>query len=150
MIFRRFSSIPTLRLLTIMAIAMLLMQVAISSAQQRAAGVQTQIKPLPLSHLYWHFLVHVNDLDKKADEMSAQGRDGSWLRNDLQSRLQFSDAEFAPIRASSQRLAPEIATINQQMTSLQTSNPTASQLAQIRALIAQREAAINAEILFLT
>lgn len=150
MIFRRFGSIPILRLLTIMAVATLLMQVASSSAQQQAAVGQAQIKALSLPHLYWHFLVHVSFLDKSADEMSAQGRDGTWLRNDLQTRLQFSDADFAPIRVSSQRLASELTTLNQQINSLQSPSPSASKVAQIKALSAQRETYINAEIMVLT
>jgi hypothetical protein len=82
--------------------------------------------------------------------MSAQGKDGTWLRNDLQTRLQFSDADFAPIRASSHELASELALINQQISSLQISNPSAAQIAQMQRLVAQREADINAELLVLT
>lgn len=123
---------------------------ATATQQQPTPSPQVQLQPLPLPHLYWHFLVHVNVLDKKASELSAQGGDGSWLRNDLQTRLQFSDTDFAPIRASSQRLTSELAQINQQIISLQSSKPSASQLAQMQGLFAQREDDINAEILILT
>jgi hypothetical protein len=114
-------------------------------------GQRTQpIKPLSVPHLYWHFLVYVNVLDHKADDMKVQGKNGDWLRDDLQTRLQFSDADFATIRASSQRLASELATINQQINSLKSATPSASNAAQFRALIVLREADINNEIATLT
>jgi len=119
-------------------------------AQQTQSSQAPQLQPLSLPHLYWHFLIYVSVLDKKADQFAAQGEGGEWLRSDLQSRLQFSDADFAPIRASSQRLASQMAALNEQLNSLKSVPPSASKAAQIKALVNQRESAINNEIAALT
>ncbi len=55
-----------------------------------------QPKPIPLPHLYWHFLVYQNHLDTTAAAHESQGKDGQWLRAYLQKKLAFSDSEFAP------------------------------------------------------
>ena len=130
-------------------LAIICTHAAVTSAQQtQPASSTTAAAPIPVSvpHLYWHFLIYVSVLDSTAANMTAQGQDGSWLRNDLQTRLQFSDADFAPIRASSQRLASNLAPISQQMNSLKSASPTTSTVSQVQALVAQREAAINSEI----
>lgn len=113
---------------------------------QPSNGGTSQLTPVSLPHLYWHFLVYLNFLDTKADELTAQGKSSDWLRNDLQTRLGFSDADFAPIRVSSQRLAPQAATFNEQIKALKGQAPSAANQAQLLSLVAQREAAINAEI----
>jgi hypothetical protein len=119
-------------------------------AQQTQPTQTSQLQPFSLPHLYWHFLIYVSVLDKKADERAAQGQEGEWLRKDLQNRLQFSDADFAPIRASSQRLASQMTALNEQLHSLSSAPPSASKSAQIKALINQREATIENEIASLT
>jgi hypothetical protein len=121
-----------------------------AGAQQTQPSHTPKLQPLSVPHLYWHFLIYLNVLDRKADEFTAHGKDHGWLRNDLQTRLQFSDTEFAPIRASSQRLASELVPINQQIQSLQSIQPSASNTAQVKSLINQRELAINNEIANLT
>jgi hypothetical protein len=108
-----------------------------------------QPKPVSLPHLYWHFLVHQNHLDSLAARMESQGTDGSAIRNDLQVRLQFSDAEFVPIRASSQRLAAELDGLDKQAAVIQASGTSSSNRVQLAALAAQRETYINAEISYL-
>jgi len=109
-------------------------------------GVQQQPQPVSLPHLYWHFLVYQNHLDTVAAAQSAQGQDGSWLSGDLQRRMGFSDADFAPIRASSVRLSSELQALAAQATAIQTAGASSSNSAQLKALATQREADINAEI----
>src|SRR5215470_928225 len=62
------------------------------SAQPPAAGKMTS-RP-PLSHLYMHFLLYQNHLDRAAATREAKGEDGSQLRDHLQKRLGFNAAEF--------------------------------------------------------
>ena len=112
-------------------------------------GVQQQPQPVSLPHLYWHFLVYQNHLDTVAAAQSAQGQDGSWLSGDLQRRMGFSDADFAPIRASSVRLSSELQALAAQATAIQTAGASSSNSAQLKALATQREADINAEISYL-
>jgi len=120
------------------------------SAQQPAARPSpNQPQPVSLPHLYWHFLVYQNVLDTTAANREARGRGGSWLRNDLQTKMGFSDAEFAPIRASSQRLSSELKVLDAQAATIRASSASAAKNAQLKALIAQREAYINEEILTL-
>ncbi|HLJ29311.1 MAG TPA: hypothetical protein VKY85_21570 [Candidatus Angelobacter sp.] len=74
-----------------------------------APGVKQQRPSVP--HLYWHFLMYQNHLDRAAAAHEKQGKDGSWLRNHFQQRLGFTDEQFAPVRTAAQRLAPEITAI---------------------------------------
>lgn len=78
-----------------------------------------QPRPVPLAHLYWHFLMYQAYLDEKAAEREKQGQDGEWLRNSLQKQLAFTDAEFAPIRASAIRLSTEIRALDAQARSIE-------------------------------
>jgi hypothetical protein len=112
---------------------------------QRAAGQvsSAQLQPISLPHLYWHFLIHQNELDVMAAQLDAQGKDGSGLRNDMQTRLGFSDADYAPIRSSSQRLAVELEPIDAQFKVLQ--GPAWNGV-QAQALTAQRETYIANEV----
>jgi hypothetical protein len=106
----------------------------------------SQPTPLPLAHLYWHFLVYQNAIDTNAAALEAQGQDGSSLRNHLQARMGFSDADFAPIRASSLRLSSELKALDGQASAIRASGISPANAVQLRALAAQREANINAEI----
>src|SRR5262249_40343119 len=55
---------------------------ATSQATSGSASPQaSQTRRAPLSHLYWHFLLHQNHLDKSAAAREQQGKDGNWLRN---------------------------------------------------------------------
>lgn len=128
-----------------------LWQVALTTAMlgQAQSGAAPKLQPLSLPHLYWHFLIYVNVLDRKAAEMTTQGKNGNWLRNDLQTKLQFSDTDFAPIRISSGRLSSELASLNQQAKAILASGPSASTATQMKALIAQRERYIDNEIVYL-
>lgn len=110
---------------------------------------QVQGKPLPLAHLYYYFLLHQNALDSKAASEDAKGRDGSWLRNHHQVNLGFSDSDYAVIRTSSRRLAAEIKELDAQVAAMRSSGPSAANSAQLKTIIAEREAYINAEVAYL-
>lgn len=118
-------------------------------AQQTHGSAISKPRPVSMPHLYWHFLIYVNILDRKAAILAAQGGNGNRMRNDLQHRLRFSDADFAPIRSSSQRLASELAAINQKMKTLRPLSPSVSKASQMETLITQREAYINNEVDYL-
>lgn len=109
------------------------------------AETAPELKPLSLPDLYWQFLLYLNFLDTRAAALQAQGKDGAWLRNDLQTRLHFSDADFAPIRSSSQRLDSELNALSQQATALAKEDPAWS-ASQLEALNAQRKADVDNEI----
>lgn len=119
-------------------------------ASQQVSSSTSKLQPLSLPHLYWHFLIYVNVLDQKAAELNAQKKNGNWLRNDLQTKLQFSDTDFAPIRISSERLSSELATLNQQGRTILTAGPSASTTTQMKALVTQRETYIDNEIVYLS
>jgi hypothetical protein len=128
--------------------------------QQPAPGTFVP-KPVPLPHLYWHFLVYQHHLDDAAAEHKQQGKDGQWLQTYLQKKLGFSDGEFATVRASSVRLTAEIKVLDAQAQAVAQADIAAGKqglipagsappgLAQLKALTAQREADINAEIQYL-
>jgi hypothetical protein len=118
-----------------------------SPQTQQTSNVSPQ--PVSLAHLYWHFLVYQNYLDTKAAKQEAQGKDSSWLRNHLQARLGFSDADFAPIRTSSVRLTAEVKALDAQAAAIKAAGTLSASHTQLKALTAQREADINAEIAFL-
>jgi hypothetical protein len=130
------------------------------AAQLPAPGT-FQPKPIPLPHLYWHFLVYQNHLDNTAAANEQQGKDGQWLRTFLQKKLVFSDSEFATVRDSSVRLTAEIKALDAQAQAIVQADTAAHKqglipvgsappgLAQLKALSAQREAYIGAEIQYL-
>lgn len=116
---------------------------AIGQQTQSQPNASSQLQPVSLPHLYWHFLIHQSELDAFAAKLTAQGQDGQALRNDLQNRLGFSDADYAPIRTASQQLTSQLQPIEAQLKALQGSawNPS-----QVQALIAQRENYIDNEV----
>jgi hypothetical protein len=117
--------------------------VAIGQQTQSQPNPPAQPKPIPLPHLYFHFLMHQSDLDSLAAKFTAEGKNGQALRISLQTRLGFSDADYAPIRTSSQRLASEVQPIQEQLKALGASPSNAS---QIHALISQRDSYISSEM----
>jgi hypothetical protein len=137
-------------LLSAMLLAFALPQLAmgqpILAQLQRPSSRQSQHKPVPLAHLYGHFLVYQNQLDTKAAELEAQGKDGSWLHNHLQQSLGLSDVEFAQIRQSSVRLADKVKALDTQATAIRAAGVSPVGRERLKDLTTQREAAINAEI----
>ncbi len=76
-----------------------------------SAHAQTQqslTKPVPTARMYWHFFSYQHYLDMLALKYEAAGKDAAGLRNSLQKQLNFSDAEFAPVRTSCDHLAAEV------------------------------------------
>lgn len=79
-----------------------------SASAQTDASAGSPGKPVPLSHLYWHFLMHQNHLLTEATAREKQGKDGKWLRNHYQQKLNFRDSEMAQVDQSASRLASEL------------------------------------------
>jgi hypothetical protein len=121
-----------------------------TSPQQPQPSVGlSQFRAVPLAHLYWHFLMYQNHLDTKAEELTAQGKDGSVMHDYLQKKMRLSDADFAPIRTSSVRLTAKIKTLDAQAVAIRATGMTPSSHDQLKTLTAQREANIAAEISYL-
>lgn len=119
-----------------------------AQSQQPATG-QIQSRP-PIEHYYLQFLRHQNQLDEWAARQAAKGHDGSVLHNHLQKDMGFSDAEYAPIRVSSVRLTAKVKALGAQAAALKASGaPLTSYAPQMKALAAQRDADLNAEVAFL-
>jgi hypothetical protein len=82
-------------------------QAAVDGSSQTGQGGR-----IPLSHLYQHFLLHQNHLDKTAATREQQGKDGQWLRNYYQQRLGFKDSEFAMVRKAATQLESDLKQID--------------------------------------
>ena len=67
---------------------------------------------VPLSHLYWHFLMYQNHLDQKAAEMEKDGKSGTAVRSLIQTKLSMSDTKFEPFHRASERLSASLANLN--------------------------------------
>jgi hypothetical protein len=113
-----------------------------SRAQQVAPPPHT----IPIEHYYRHYLVHQNLLDQLAAARDAKGQDGTWMRNHLQLKLGFSDADYAFVRSSSQSLAGKIKSLDAQALAIKSAGLTSTSQSQLQALAAQREMAVNAEV----
>ncbi len=147
-----------LALLTVSGLLLL----SIALAQQPAATPQQNQsqppRPIPLPHLYLHFLLYQRHLDEAAAQREKQGENGDWLRTGLQKRLGFTDGEFAPVRASSERLSAKIADLNARARAIVAADQQARKqglippgspppgLEKLKALDAERNADIDAEI----
>jgi hypothetical protein len=117
--------------------------------QQRPASVSNISRPIPLAHLYWHFLQFQNHLDTRAAAITATGKDGSGLRNLLAHQLGFSSTDFALIRTSSGRLKLKVQALDDQAKTVIAAGPTPTTQSRLRVLTSQRDVAINAEVSFL-
>jgi hypothetical protein len=67
-----------------------------------------QVERPSLQHVYMHFFLYQNHLDKAAAAHEVQGKDGSWLRDHFQQQLGFTSAQFAIVRATGVRLESEL------------------------------------------
>jgi hypothetical protein len=75
------------------------------NAQTTTAPMQRgNVQRAPLATLYRHFLAYQLHLDRAADSVEKRGKNGNDFRNHFQKKLNFTDEEFAQIRASSLRL----------------------------------------------
>jgi hypothetical protein len=119
---------------------------------------QQKLRPASLPHLYWHFLMWQDHLDRAAAERVKNGKDGKWLSNYAQKQLGFSDTDFAHVRESAQHLATVVAGFDAQAKSLVQAdlalyangklapNDPPPDLAKVKQLTQDRENAINDEI----
>ncbi|MGA3325505.1 MAG: hypothetical protein ABSF45_13620 [Terriglobia bacterium] len=108
-------------------------------------------RPVPPSHLYFLFLMSVNRSDRLADRRDKQGRSGDWIRNSSQNGLGFSDEEFAPIRATAQRLEAELKELDAQAKAVIDADHAAHPLqpethAEVQALQEQHKADLESEV----
>jgi ElaB/YqjD/DUF883 family membrane-anchored ribosome-binding protein len=96
--------------------------------------------------LYSGFLDDQYKLELRAAEMEAKGEDGSALRDNFQRALGFTDAEFAIIRDTNQRLRSELEQILAEMKAITgdwgNQAPTGPHptRAEVAAIVAQRRA----------
>jgi hypothetical protein len=114
--------------------------------------------PVSLPHLYWHFLVYQNHLDQVAAQRQQQGKDGSYLRNHFQQKLSFTDAQFAVVRSTAQRLQAELKGVDAQAKAIIDADRAANTLErgaphtwrpvppELRALQQQHEDLIQSEV----
>jgi hypothetical protein len=137
----------SLRILISLALAGCIVQSG--ALAQTLANTGTGPHQAPLSHYYWHFLAHQNQLDAWAKTQAAKGHDGSALRNHLQKSIGLSDADYAPVRTSAVRLTTEVKALNAQAQAIRAAGPTAESYAQLKALTAQRESDIDSEVAYL-
>lgn len=72
---------------------------------------QVQHTPIPLDHLYRHFLDYQTYLDKRAIELDQQGqrRSAAYHRQHLQTSLHFTNAQMAAIREAVGRMQADTA-----------------------------------------
>ena len=117
----------------------------VTQRQRPLSVTNNPLRPLPLAHLYWHFLAYQNHLDTKAAAIGATGKDGSKLRNALQHELGFSDADYAFIRTSSTRLTANVHVLDGQARTILSAGPSQAGRSQLQMLTFQRESDINAE-----
>lgn len=129
------------------------------SASPVPANAQKGNASLP--HLYWHFLLYQNHLDSVAAQREQQGKDGSWLRTYFQRKLDFTDAQFAIVRSTAQRLGSELQAVDAQAKAIVAADHAANPLQpgspkvwrpvppQLTELVQQHEALIQSEVSFL-
>lgn len=130
-----------------------------SSPAQEVAPKQVSVnrgmKRPPLPHLYMHFLLYQNHLDRAAAAHEEQGKDGSWLRDHFQQQLGFTYAQFGSVRSTGVRLESELKQIGAEAMAIvqadraaRLENTTASKLpnSQLADLTKQRENLIQREI----
>jgi hypothetical protein len=72
------------------------------------SSMQFTPKRAPEAHLYWHFLLYQNYLDRQAVIREQQGKDGQTLRSHFQQRLHFTDAQFGIVRQAGLKLEADL------------------------------------------
>lgn len=119
-------------------------------------------KGVPLTHLYYHFLLLQNYLDTKAASLDAQGQNGNFVRADLQKKMGFSDTDYAPIHDSAGRFASELGQLETQVKAINETVRAERKMEgvsfgtppppndELKTLRLQRDADLDAEIASLT
>jgi hypothetical protein len=128
--------------------------------EKQTGQTPAQNAPMTVSlpHLYWHLLEYQNHLDLVADKLEKQGKDGTALRRTIQTKADFSDGEFAPVRESASHLKAALDDINARAMAIvkadhehyvkgmySKDNPPPG-VPQLKALTQEREQTITAEI----
>lgn len=107
------------RLSRIAALAFLLASVlgarALGQTRDSRLPFQSTAKPAPEAHLYWHFLMYQNYLDRQAAMLEQKGENGAELRNHFQEKLHFTDAQFGVVREAALRLQAQLDDFNAQI-----------------------------------
>jgi len=128
--------------------------------EKQTGQTPAQNAPMTVSlpHLYWHLLEYQNHLDLVADKLEKQGKDGTALRRSIQTKAEFSDGEFAPIRESASRLKEALDDINARaiaivkadhehyVKGMYSKDNSPPGVPQLKALTQEREQTITAEI----
>lgn len=142
---------------TILTVAGFLLFVLPISSQSASTSGQNP-KPIPIEHLYLHFLLYQHHLDNSAAARQKEGKNGEWLRSSLRKRLHFTEDDFAPVRAAAERLSAEITDLNTRAKAIIAADRSARSqglippgspppgLAKLKALSAERDADFQAEI----
>jgi hypothetical protein len=146
---RKLNSSATLAILGILTACSLVHPAMAQFTSQQpplSSGAAIQQKPIPIEHLYWYFLVYQNHLDTKAAELATQGKNGDSVRNALQNKLGWSDADYAVLRGSASRLAVDANAIAAQTVAIRPGGQSVSNPAQLGALRTQRNAHLNNEV----
>lgn len=120
--------------LRLVACLTLLLQLSsLVRAQTSTAGIRPSAQTI---RLYWFFFSYQHHLDDLAASYAVAGRDASGLRDSIQRRLGFSDADFAVVRAASESLA---ANLKSQRAEVRLHPDEASAFAQVRDQDVQHE-----------
>jgi len=92
----------------------------------------------PLSHIYMHFLLYQNHLDRAAAAREKEGKDGSWLRDHFQQVLGFTASQFAIVRVGARQLEDDLKANRDQAIAVieadRTSHPDHTGAARVRAV----------------
>ena len=99
----------------------------VTNSMRRDAPTKAQVpsaysQRVPLSHLYWHFLLHQNHLDKEAAAREKQEKDGKWLRSYHKQRLGFNDAQFGLVREAATKMEADLRKIDDEAQSIITAD----------------------------
>ena len=71
-------------------------------------------QPVPLHHLYWHFLTIQNHLDREAADLQKKGEDAAPVRDFYKHKLGFDNGQFGKIRQAAHYLEPKLKQIDAQ------------------------------------
>jgi hypothetical protein len=103
-------------------------------------------RPVPPAYKYYYFLMAVNHGDRMAELNRKHGKTFEWLRHVAQNELGFTDEEFAPIRATAQRLEAELGDIDARIRAINGSREAHPLPSELKTLRQQRDAMLASEV----